>query len=416
MPMNNSAERSSSFAAYDYYERRLCAAVAEMPPRMPWIAEHRAEIARILRQRLGIRDEWLPTIRAERVRTVRQQRCSVDFLTFRSWDNVYGAAHLYVPDSVQTMARPLPLVLLCCGHGKHGKLNPDYQAAARRLARQGAYVLVPDVIGHGERLRMGHAEAVHPFACGTSVQGLIALEALAWIDWACRDPRFDAGQLAAIGNSGGGTLTCLLAALSDKLAALSSSGYPSTFEYIARCKEKLHCHCNIIPGIVGELEMWQLYGLFAPKPLFLFQGELDRLFPQDLFFQVARKVKYAYAHADAEDRLQFATYPGEHAWDSRRRMELSAFLAKHLDLLPAESIPDDTAESLDASQLCWPAPPDDAITINELAMRLSGQRHPDDIRLWDVFPPRASGRFLDERPLRNGTHRQMLAQFEAFLK
>jgi len=72
----------------------------------------------------------------------------------------------------------------------------------------------------------------------------------------------------------------------DDFAAIASSGYPSTFDFIAR-KEKQHCHCNLLPGIVGELEMWHVYGAIAPKPLFLFQGNGDHFFPVDLFHHTA---------------------------------------------------------------------------------------------------------------------------------
>ncbi|TNJ67843.1 hypothetical protein FE784_03605 [Paenibacillus hemerocallicola] len=242
------------------------------------------------------------------------------------------------------------------------------------------------------------------------------METLAWIEWALQDSRFDESRLGAIGNSGGGTLTCFLAAISDKLAVLSSSGYPSTFEYVARCKERGHCSCNIIPDIVGELEMWQLYGAFAPKPLFLFQGDLDRIFPQDLFYTVMRKVKYAYAEVGAEQWFQYAAYPGTHSWDSYRRMKLSEFMAEHLGLLPAEEMEDDTRDVLDESQHCWETVPEHAITTNELAMRLSGKRFPDDVQLWDVYPPKQTGAPIDEAALLNCSHRQVLAQFEAFLK
>ena len=84
------------------------------------------------------------------------------------------------------------------------------------------------------------------------MQGLIVSETLGWLQWLAARKDIDATRLAAVGNSGGGTLTVFLAVLAPELAALSSSGYPSTFEFIAR-KEKRHCDCNILPGIVGEL-------------------------------------------------------------------------------------------------------------------------------------------------------------------
>ena len=67
--------------------------------------------------------------------------------------------------------------------------------------RRGAAVLCPDNLGQGEREPMGHTDCVKPFACGTSVQGLIVAETLGWIAWAREQARFDRQRLAAIGNS-----------------------------------------------------------------------------------------------------------------------------------------------------------------------------------------------------------------------
>jgi len=153
---------------------------------------------------------------------------------------------------------------------------------ARQITRHGVLVLVPDNIGQGEREPMGTAIVSKPFACGLSVQGLIVMETLAWVKWASQHPDVDPQHLAAIGNSGGGTLTVFLAALCPELAVLSSSGYPSTFEFVAR-KEKRHCYCNILPGILNELEMWQLLGCFAPKPQFPVHGRLRYPLPSGPF-------------------------------------------------------------------------------------------------------------------------------------
>ncbi|MDF2724278.1 MAG: alpha/beta hydrolase, partial [Paenibacillus sp.] len=337
----------SVLESFDYYERSMSAAISQIPPRLPWVEEDRQAIVQVLCQSLGVKKEWTPTIEAEVARVLPQDGFAVHFLTFRSWERTYGSAHLYVPDGAESGGVPLPFVLLCCGHGELSKLTPGYQAVARRLARQGAYVLIADNIGQGERVPMGHRDAVHPFACGMSVQGLIVMEALAWVEWAKHDARFDNNRLAAVGNSGGGTLTLMLAALCDSLAVLSSSGYPSTFEFIAR-KEKRHCHCNLIPGIVGQLEMWQLYSLFAPKPLYLFQGRDDNLIPEDLFYSVVRKVRTAYAKMGAADQFSFKSIPGPHSWSPESRYRLCAFLAKTLQLAPAADMADDTADCLDA--------------------------------------------------------------------
>ena len=63
-------------------------------------------------------------------------------------------------------------------------------------------------------------------------------------------------------------------ALEPSITAAASSGYPSEFPYILQ-KERMHCACNILNHFAGRLEMWEVYSLFAPKPLMIHQGSYD---------------------------------------------------------------------------------------------------------------------------------------------
>jgi hypothetical protein len=396
--------------AYWFYEKQWGRAIADMAERDLTSGSDQEQLRCLVRKSLGIREEWIPQMDIQKERELPQDGFHIEFLTFRSYPGVRGSAHLYVP-AVQDDKQPF--ILLCCGHGEHGKLNIGYQAAARRLVRQGAYVLIPDLIGQGERVTMGHGKAVLPFACGMSVQGLIVMETMAWVRWALLDSRFDTRRIAAAGNSGGGTLTMFLSALCPELSVLSSSGYPSSLAYIVG-KEKRHCHCNLIPGAVGGFEMWELYSLFAPKPLFLFGGKHDSLIPEDLFYSCVRKVGHIYELMGAKDKLQFKSLPSDHPWDSEKRFLLSAFLAEHLHLAPPYEMEDDTADCLDETYTCFDEWPSDALTTDEIAVALSGRQPDPDLKLWDVYPLRVKGTGFSEEGLR-GAHRQIFAQYEASL-
>lgn len=401
---------------FELYHRRFAEARLRMPQRDPANPADRTEIARVLRRCLGVRDEWVPKIRASVVRQMEAEGLSIEFLEATSWPGTSATALLYRPNTSagKRVAGPLPLVIVCCGHGKGGKLTPGYQQMARHIARRGAVVLCPDNIGQGEREPMGHSSCVKPFACGLSVQGLIVMETLAWIRWARDLPDIDRSKTAAVGNSGGGTLTVLLAALCPELAAISSSGYPSTFEFIA-AKEKKHCHCNILPGIVGELEMWHLLGCFAPRPMFLFQGVWDSLFPTDLFMQAARQTRDVYRKVNAEAAFDGRLLPGEHSWDDRRILEVGKFLARHLSMAEPGSKFDPAEGLLGEDARCIESWPNAALTADALAEQLSGRRVADDMRLWDVYPPRVPSEIPMDNLTTRGETRQIFAQYEAFL-
>jgi len=402
------------YNCFDRYERRFARAMAAIPNRRPWVAEEKAQIISTVHDCLGIRDEWVPQIRTETVSRSKHAGFSLELLRFTSWPGTVGTAWLYVPEE---KADKLPAVLLCCGHGYRGKWDPQYQAMARHLARLGALVIVPDNIGQGERESMGHADAVVPFACGTSMQGLIVMETMGWVRWLNQNPRVDSRRIAACGNSGGGTLTIFLGALCPELAVLCSSGYPSSFEFVAR-KEKKHCHCNIIPRVVGEIEMWQVYGCFAPRPLFLFQGNSDYLFPSAIFYINARKVQKTFVMAGAEKSFSFKVVEGDHKWDLNRIDLVGRFLAANLGLPHHLSPQNEEVFPADKATQClekWPA---EALTTDDLARRITGQNPPAGLKLWDVFPPDMPADAATIKPLYGHVCdvRQVFAQFEAFLK
>jgi len=403
----------SAHDIFEQYERRFAEARLRMPDRNPAVPADRKAIARVAKDCLGIRDEWVPKIQAEEVREAGFDGGRIKMLRSTSWPGVVGTALFYV--SASAADRPLPLVVLCCGHGKGGKLGDGYQRMARHLTRRGAMVLCPDNLGQGERTAMGHGDCVKPFACGTSVQGLIVMETLGWVAWALKQPRVDPRRVAAIGNSGGGTLTVFLAALCPELAALSSSGYPSTFEFVAR-KEKKHCHCNILPGVVGQLEMWHLLGSFAPRPLFIFQGDGDPLFPPDLFFHTARKIQQVYRAQNAEEEFEARVMSGGHSWDIPQNVAVGQFLARHLGLNRTHGRENENEPLLSDKDRCLDSWPADALTTDRLAEQLTGRHIDDGVRLWDIFPPSVPGDVPLEDITQRGSTRQIFAQFEAFLR
>ncbi len=405
--MKNNVEHHSELMLS--LERDIFRAVANMPVRRPWIEAEKKQIVRTAKKCIGFRDEWVPELKVECVSRTENGRCSVEKLRAISWDGCCNAAHLWLPQ--QPGKDAIPLVLLCCGHGIRGKQTPCYQAMAYRLTQEGVAVLVPDNIGQGERAPMGHRNSVVPFQCGISVQGLIVMETVGWLHWVFQDERFDTAKICAIGNSGGGVLTLFLSAfMGDTLAAVSSSGYPSTFEFIAR-KEKNHCHCNILPGIVGELEMWQLYSCFSPRPLFLFQGKHDNLFPVDLFYVTCRKVQQAYDIQGAGPAFRSEVVSGHHSWDKNRREILADFLR---DVLERESGGAEIASKYSPPGNCYDSWPPEALDTDSLARQVTGREGANHDELYKIYCPSLEDH---EAILPRGvSYRRYAAHVKAFLK
>ena len=297
---------------FDEYERRFAAARAKKPLRR--LPEDRAAVLEGVKKMLCWKDSLVPSVGD------LQEQSRRDFpgyyvaeCIYPTWPEFWGSATLFMPKT----DKKVPLVFVCCGHGEDGRRTGSYQAMGHRLASLGMAALVMDNIGQGDRSKepavfktKDHWFSLAPFYCGLTLQGMIVMETVGLIRKMATDPRFD--KLAACGNSGGGTLTMFLAAMAPELAVLSSSGYPSEVNYLLT-KERRHCACNLLEGTAFGPEMWEIYSLFAPKPLLLEGGKHDNLIPLDLAHRNARKVKNTYMQLGSQ-AMQFQLTDTRHSW------------------------------------------------------------------------------------------------------
>ncbi len=410
MPAITNAE--SVHQLFDAWHRRYDQVAAQHVPRDGADPQQRSAIAADLADCLGLRRSWVPAIEAHPVAEHAGEGVMIERLAGTSWPGGRIAGLLYRPDTPAPAGRQRPFVLIACGHSRLSKFSPATQRLGRTLARRGAIALCPDNIGQGEREAMGHRNVVTPFAAGLSLQGLIVMETLAWLRWALQRDDVDPDRLAAAGNSGGGTLTLMLIPFEPALAAVASTGYPSSFHFIAR-KEKKHCHCNILPGIAAALQMHEVYACQAPRPLLLMQGRDDHLFPEDLFCHNARQVRRAYERLDAGDALHTEVVPGLHPWDEQRVDRIADFLAECLGL---EQVPPPAGPSiLGEAERCIEPWPEDAWDVADIVEHLIGAPVPRGLELWEVFPFAEDSASPLPTVTERGDTRQILAQFRAFL-
>jgi Acetyl xylan esterase (AXE1) len=396
---------------FSNYEKLLHEKAIQLPCRDFSVDNTKKEVVSLVKKSLGIDDKWIPEFNVKVVKTIEKSSFKVQLLRAESWTGVSAAANLYVPENASAENKR-PLIIICCGHGKGGKLNTAYQTMAAMFATQGSVVLVADNIGQGERTPMGHHDCPMVFACGLSVQGLIVMETIGWLRWVSKLPFVDSSRIGATGNSGGGTLTLFLCALFPDLSAACPTGYPCTFDFIAR-KEKRHCDCNIIPDCLGSYEMRDVLGCFAPKPLLISQGVHDNLFPEDIFYSTARKIKDIYIQTGAKDNFDAVSLPGTHSWDSDRQNLIARFFQKVFELAP----PDDILNSdlLTEDDLIFRSWAEEALTTEQLACALTENKYPVDCKFEDIFKPRFEPENTQVNHFRSVDAWRVFAQFEAFM-
>ena len=165
--------------------------------------------------------------------------------------------------------------------------------------------------------------------------------------------------------------------------------------------------------------MWEIYSLFAPKPLLLEQGANDGLIPVEYFQRTARKLKGVYTLLGAEEKLESATTGTIHPWDEADRRVICEFIGRNLGVdMELGQDPDPLLLKQVAS---WHVTlPENAVTTDELAQKLSGRGMPVGTTLQDIFRPVFEGREVraDDivEDLGRGPVMKVLAQMECALQ
>ena len=402
----------NTYRIFDEYEKRFAAARCSHKLREPWKEHEREEIKNLVKDVLCFNDDMIPQISVIDKKIEVRGGIKVTDCMYRSWESFYGVFTLFEPNR----DGKCPLIFVCPGHGEEGRLTDCYQEMAFRLANMGAYVILNDNIGQGSRSQFGHWDCVAPFYCGLTLQGMIVAETMALIRYAKELDFVDVDRIGICGNSGGGTLTEFLAALEPSITAAASSGYPSEFPYILQ-KERMHCACNILNHFAGRLEMWEVYSLFAPKPLMIHQGSYDHLIPLDYFLRTARKLSIVYEMMGKKESFRREATPTRHSWDGPDFKLLEEFFKRHFDL--GEPMEEFNPENMIPIENLSVAFPDDAVSTDKAAQMISGKKMPDGIKLEDVFVPMSEGKRINPDEIRTdlgrGSVMRVWAQFEASL-
>jgi hypothetical protein len=122
------------------------------------------------------------------------------------------------------------------------------------------------------------------------------------IDALATFPELDLSRICCMGNSGGGTLTYFAACLDQRIRLAMPSCAVCTFRGSIAAID--HCVCNYVPGILRYVEMPDLAGLIAPRPLIVVTGRRDTIFPLPAVQSAFATIQQIYTAAGAADRCR----------------------------------------------------------------------------------------------------------------
>jgi len=282
-------------------------------------------------------------LNARKIGSFERDGYRVDKIVYESRPEFHVPANLYVPAHG---APPYPAVLFQLGHSRNGKAYLSYQRCCQGLVRLGYVVLAFDPMGQGERIyypdsggvnsRLPSPDHEHTtpgkqmLLYGDTSSRLQVWDAMRSLDYLVSLPMVDPKRIGTTGQSGGGTLSMLLMAVDDRLAAaVVCSGNT----------ENVACANFNPPGSTDDAEQdfvgsgplgfdrWDTMYPFAPKPLLITVSDKDffgTYSPEYITngweeFQKLQKVYEVLGHAD---RLEWSDSPLPHelAYDTRLKV------------------------------------------------------------------------------------------------
>ena len=250
---------------------------------------------------------------------------SVQNVAFESVPGFFVTGNLYRPRGKEGKH---PAILCPHGHfgGENGggRFRPDHQIRCATLARMGAVVFSYDMVGWGESNQMHHQQGA-----ALTMQTLNSIRA---IDFLCSLSDVDSSRIGVTGASGGGTQTFLLAALDPRIAASAPVVMVAANYYGGcRCESGLPIH----KGETHNTNNADIAALSAPRPLLLVSCGAD--WTQHTPEIELPYIRNIYQFFGKEDLVENAHFPDQqHDYNASKRAAVYNFLARHLDLDPAE--------------------------------------------------------------------------------
>lgn len=234
-------------------------------------------------------------LNARTIETLDFPEFTLEKVTFESREDFTVTANFYLPKKGQGK---YPAVLFLSGHADEAKADSSYVRIPVMLARKGCAVLAIDPIQQGERRQFfgknapglcdGHNILNRQLlAIGESIADWRVWDGIRAIDYLLSRSEVDPARIGVNGNSGGGTLTAMVAANDDRIAATAPSCYITTF--LNNVENELPVDGEQAPrGFLAHGgEMADLLLAQAPRPVRILAQSAD-------FFDV-RGTREAYA-------------------------------------------------------------------------------------------------------------------------
>lgn len=209
-----------------------------------------------------------------------------------------------------------------------------------QMAKAGFVTYAIDWIGCGERndnqkpnhrSQNGNRDWCNLYYLHATMLGLTSISinvthGMAATDFTCTFPFVDKTKLGVMGVSGGGTMTTWTALCDQRMKAAEIICYSDLWSYFG-FRDINYCGMQVAPGLYKLVDLPDLQGLIAPKPLLIDIGIYDTCFVIDGALMCFRQLEKIYRAAGARQNLELDLFSGEHAWGGNKSAD---FFRRHL--------------------------------------------------------------------------------------
>ena len=158
---------------------------------------------------------------------------------------------------------------------------------------------------------------LHATMLGMTSISINVTHGMAATDFACTFPFVDKTQLGVMGLSGGGTMTTWTALCDRRMKAAEIICYSDLWACFG-IRDINYCGMQVAPGLFKLVDLPDLQGLIAPKPLLIDIGIYDTCFLIDGAMLCFRQLEKIYKAAGAGKNLELDLFPGAHAWGGNK--------------------------------------------------------------------------------------------------
>jgi dienelactone hydrolase len=133
------------------------------------------------------------------------------------------------------------------------------------------------------------------------------------IDFLETQPDVDIEKIGVVGLSNGGMSSMFAAAADARIKVCVASGSLIMHRRMWH-RELIHCRCQYLDKMAGELDYYDVFALIAPRPLVVQSGERDPIFPIESAREAYAYIEKAYAIAGASEKVIHDIHDGAHSF------------------------------------------------------------------------------------------------------